>query len=165
MQGACLIRRPPTKPVLPIFPGTFDSPAELGPPPVEESCAPSGNAPPPSSYQTEAHNALSLEGGINSSGFLQEAVDLFNFHHGGFLDAQAYGASPTYRNYVFGVYMGTIGYSPSFTLSAADLYGQFFSAYHNVQMSPTYTAIPAANVANITERYNDQTKGTLCTTQ
>jgi len=116
---------------------------------------PSGNAPPPGFY--------SQLGG--SAGWIENDVYLSAFHRGGFLDAQAYGASPAYGNYVFGVYMSAAGYSLSTTLSAANAYGALFSTYHPTStnpMDPTYTHIPAANVANVSNGFNAERTATLC---
>jgi RHS repeat-associated protein len=134
--------------------------------PEQNPCPPSGDAPSPEWYQAEAQNALSLEGAIND--FFQEGADLLNFSGPGSLNAQNYGASAAYANYVYGVYLGAVGLSLSTALSAANLYGEFFSTYNPTPENPmdsTYTHIPASNVANITNGYNDQQDGTLCSQQ
>jgi hypothetical protein len=136
--------------------------------PTSKPCPPSGNAPSPSSYQAEAQTAQLLNNGVNASGSFINAVNLLSFHRGGSLDAQAYGASTAYGNYAFGVYTSAYGYSLSFTLSAANAYGALFSTYNwspTLQPDSTYTHIPAANVSNITQGYNDQRNGSLCNPQ
>ena len=117
-------------------------------------CAPSGFAPDPGFYADLG----------NAANWMQNDVNLFNFHRGGYLDAQADGGSPAYANYIFGVYMNAAGYSLSLTLSAANAYGAAFSHYRpGTPMDPNYTHIPAANVKNISAGFNDNRNGTLCT--
>lgn len=135
---------------------------------ASKPCPPSGHALSPSSYQAEAQTAQLLNNGINASGSFINAVNLLSFQRGGSLDAQAYGASTAYGNYAFGVYTSAHGYSLSFTLSAANAYGALFSTYKwspTLQPDSTYTHIPAANVSNITQGYNDQRSGSLCNPQ
>jgi hypothetical protein len=89
-------------------------------------------------------------------------AELAQFARGGALDAQAFGGSTAYANYVFGVYMGASGATLSQTLDAANDYAAGFSSYpSNTQMDLNYPNTPAANIANITNGYNDQQNGTL----
>ncbi len=117
-------------------------------------CPRSGIAPDPGFYADLG----------NSANWMQNDVNLFPFRRGGYLDAQADGASPDYGNYVFGVYMNAAGYSLSFTLSAANAYGAARSHYRpDTPMDSKYKHIPAANVKNITAGFNDNRNGSLCT--
>ena len=101
---------------------------------------------------------------INVGGILVNSPLLASFARGGPLDAQAYGGSNNYANYVFGAYMSAAGYPLSQTLAGANLYASMFSTYpSSVPMDPNYKSTPAVNVANITNGYNDQQNGTLCT--
>jgi RHS repeat-associated protein len=122
--------------------------------PPKTPCAPSGNAPPPGFYRDLA----------NSAGWIENDIYLYEFHRGGFLDAQVqYGGSQAYANYVFGVYMASGGYSLSTTLSTANAYGALFSHYPaGTNYDPNYTNIPASNVANISQGFNDALSGMLC---
>ena len=122
------------------------------------SCPPSGNAPSPQQYEA-------MGGTVTALGSpLANAFVLPNFHHGGALDAQAYGASRAYANYVYGVYMGAAGFSLPFSLWGANFYGAKESYTWTQRMQPdkTYRNIPADNVVNITRGYNDEKNGTLC---
>jgi len=122
--------------------------------PQQKPCPPSGNAPPPGFYADLG----------NSAGWIENDIYLYEFHRGGFLDAQVqYGGSQAYANYVFGVYMASAGYSISTTLNAANAYGGMFSRYPpQTPRDPNYTHIPASNVTNITQGFNDAGNGTLC---
>jgi RHS repeat-associated protein len=161
----------------PTGPGGGGRPPNIGPPgfppnlppglvpPAKQPCAPSGSAPTPSWYEglAESENFLGL--GIDASGAFTEAANLLSFNTYGSLNAQNYGASPAYANYVYGVYLGASGSSLSTALSGANLYGKCCSSYTwgpGLQPDQTYTHIPAANVANITAGYNDQKNGTVC---
>jgi len=121
-------------------------------------CDPSGRAPDPSFYA----------GLGESAGWFHNDVNLFEFHRGGLLDAQADGGSTAYANYVFGVYLNAAGYSLSQTLAAANAYGALFSHYNPAKvpggMDRNYPSIPAVNVANITAGFNANKNGTLCAT-
>jgi hypothetical protein len=118
------------------------------------SCPPSGSAPPPAFYANLG----------NSAGWVQNDINLYQFHRGGSLDAQVrYGGSQAYANYAFGVYMASAGYSLSATLTAANTYAAGFSTYPpQTAMNPNYNHIPASNVTNITQGFNDAQNGTLC---
>ena len=95
-----------------------------------------------------------------TANWLENLVNLYEFHRGGSLDAQAYGASPAYANYVYGVYMAARGYSVSTALSRADEYAYLRSHYRaGTPMSRRYPSIPAANVGNITNGFKDERKG------
>ena len=119
-------------------------------------CALSGNAPSPFQYQSLGHSANSVQNYLN----------LYEFHHGGTLDAQAYGGSQAYANYVFGVYMAAAGYSLSTALKNANRYASWFSHYSpKTPMDPKYPATPASNIANITEGFNDEKNAALCIIQ
>ena len=89
---------------------------------------------------------------------------LYQFHRGGFLDAQVlYGGSPAYANYVYGVYMSSGAYPLWFTLAAANGVGALFSHYPSgTRMDPIYTHIPKSNVDNITQGFNDAKNGRTC---
>ena len=109
-------------------------------------------APSPSQYEQWGRTANSI----------QNLWNLVQFHRGGNLDAQKYGASPAYANYVFGVYMAAHGYTLPETLDGAEKYAFNFCRYPSkTPMSPAYPAVPAANVANITKGFNDERNGTL----
>lgn len=85
------------------------------------------------------------------------------FKKGSDLDAQSYGASTPYGNYVFGVYNAASGTSLPLTLDLANVYGKYRSTYNpkETPMDKTYESIPAENVQNITRGYNDYINGTL----
>jgi RHS repeat-associated protein len=140
-------------------------PSGLCPPQAPTSpCDQPGTAASPSDYQELGQSAAFLNSGINASGFFINLANLANFAGPGSLNAQNYGSSPAYANYVYGVYLSASGMSLSTALTGANLYGQFFSNYagKNLTMDATYTNIPAANVANIIAGYNAQQNGTLC---
>jgi RHS repeat-associated protein len=129
-------------------PTNFIDPSGLCP------CAPSGNAYYPEVYQELGESA----GWLSNDGFL------FAFRRGGFMDAQKYGGSPAYANYVFGVYMCGAGYSLSQTLNFANAYAFLRSNYPpSTPMDPNHKSMPAANVGNITLGFNDCKNGNLCT--
>jgi RHS repeat-associated protein len=111
-----------------------------------------GNAPNPNYY-------FSLG---QSADWIQNDIHLLDFHRGGPLDAQAYGAGTGYANYVFGVYMAGAGYSLSDTLDAAAWYAAAFSRYPSTtQMDPNYPTLPAKNVTNITNGFHEARNGTF----
>ncbi len=68
-----------------------------------------GDAPSPSQYEQWGRTA----------NFIQNWWNLWEFHRGGTLDAQHYGGSRAYGNYVFGVYMAAHGYTLPETLNYA----------------------------------------------
>jgi RHS repeat-associated protein len=127
-------------------------------------CKAAANAPSPQQYQ-EVGKSLSLLDSMGPIGYAPTLVALSSFHRGGALDAQVrYGASPAYANYVFGVTLSAEGTSLSGALAAANAYGAMASSYgKQVTMDPNYSYIPQANVQSITDGYNDQQNGTLCT--
>jgi hypothetical protein len=94
------------------------------------------------------------------------------FSIGGYLDAQPMATGTTYEraaygNYVFGAYMSAAGFPLTVTLAGADGIAFYHSLsnpgqYSGRAMDPTYSSLPAANVANITAGYNAQRSGTLC---
>jgi len=128
------------------------------------SCSGRGSAPSPSVYQQKGNMVEVLAVMAPPLAPLYNASQLIQFSRGGALDAQVlYGGSPAYANYVFGVYMSAAGFSLSGTLSGANAYGAGFSNYPgSVPMSPNYPGIPASNVDNITQGFNDQANGTMC---
>jgi hypothetical protein len=134
-------------------------------------CTQAGNAPDPSAYaargQASANALLSATGDAMASAPIAQYVNLLDFRRGGSLDAQPLGGSQAYGNYVFGAYVSAAGISLSTALTGANAYAAVSKAfnpkqYSNQQMDSRYTAIPAANVANITNGYNAQQNGTLC---
>ncbi len=109
-------------------------------------------APSPSQYAQWGRTANSI----------QNLWNLWEFHRGGSLDAQKYGASRAYGNYVFGVYMAAHGYTLPETLDYAQQYAFNFSRYRPGEpKSPVYPSVPTANVANITKGFNDERNGTF----
>ncbi|MGA3171954.1 MAG: RHS repeat-associated core domain-containing protein [Chthoniobacteraceae bacterium] len=137
-------------------------PLGLCPPPGQ------GNSPSPSVYQQRGQQANNMMNSFDPYGMSSAAGELYNmaelaqFARGGALDAQAFGGSTAYANYVFGVYMGASGATLSQTLDAANDYAAGFSSYpSNTQMDLNYPNTPAANIANMTNGYNDQQNGTL----
>ena len=78
-----------------------------------------------------------------------------------------------YGNYVFGVYMASAGVSLGDTFAYASLYPGY-KATMTLQLGPTgiypngtlmdktYTNIPVASVANITNGYEAYVAGTVC---
>jgi len=129
--------------------------------PTEGSSAPAS----PTSATSERGNAaspLQYDKWGKAANWLQNLENLYEFHRGGSLDAQAYGASPAYGRYVFGVYMAAHGYSLSTTLNYADDYASWFSHYPSTTpMSPKYPGTPAAEVTEITKGFNDEKKGSF----
>lgn len=156
---------------IPNIPSTLSFgplPSSLAPKPFQlpKPCPPSGTAPPPSTYQSVGlTDRLVTEFG--TLGRLGTVGDLYQFHRGGLMDAQASGGSIAYGNYVYGVYMGAAGYSLSFSLSGANMYAwesgatAVYKAKHFTP-DPVYKHNTATNVANITNGYNDEKNGTLC---
>jgi hypothetical protein len=108
-------------------------------------------------------NSNDVDGLSAAGGVLYDAANLARFKRGHSLDAQSYGASPAYGNYVFGVYNAARGAGLSDALDLANTYGKYFSHYdpNNAKMDRTYTSIPVENVQNITRGYNDYQGGTL----
>jgi hypothetical protein len=136
-------------------------------------CNSAGNAPSPQQYQAQGQQSAQRQanynsmddgsGGAATAGLIFGLLDLWNFHRGGSLDAQAYGSSPAYANYVYGDYLSAAGYPFSTTLSGANAYASIFSRYPSTTvMSPTYPSTPASNVTNISNGFNAQQNGTLC---
>jgi hypothetical protein len=106
---------------------------------------------------------------MNLSGALQNVANLLSFHRGGSLDAQVlYGGSQAYANYAYGVYVNAAGLSLSTALVGASANATLTGATtvylkNGDTMDTNYPAIPAVNVQNIINGYNDQQNGTLCT--
>ncbi|MFZ0660979.1 MAG: hypothetical protein WAM05_19830 [Candidatus Binataceae bacterium] len=138
--------------VLGIDAGLIPTEAPSEPAPTQERYSERGNAPSPLQYEKWGQAA----------DWLQNLENLYEFHRGGSLDAQSYGASTAYGNYVFGVYMAAHGYSLATTLNYANDYASWFSHYPaGKPMSPNYPGTPAANIANITKGFNDEKKGSF----
>jgi hypothetical protein len=138
-------------------------------------CNTAGNAPSPQQYQNQGQQSAQMQAYLNSTddgsgaaataGLLLGLSNLFSFHRGGALDAQAYGSSPAYANYAYGDYLSAAGFSLPVALSGANLYAFLGSTYPAATvMSPTYPSTPSSNVSNITGGFNAQQNGTLCTT-
>ena len=136
-------------------------------------CNSAGNAPSPQQYQAQGQQSAQRQaylnsvddgsGGAASAGLLLGLFDLLSFHRGGALDAQAYGSSAPYANYVYGDYLSAAGYSQSTALFGANSYAFLFAKYPaNTPMSPAYPSTPASNVSNINAGFNAQQNGTLC---
>jgi len=109
-------------------------------------------------------NPNDAEGFSAAGGLLYDAANLAQFKRGHSLDAQSYGASPAYGNYVFGVYNAARGAALPEALDLANTYGKYFSKYKFTDDNPAdqiYGSIPARNVQNITRGYNDYKNGTL----
>ena len=75
-----------------------------------------GAGPDPAYYAKLGETARQLmpnpndaDGFSATGGLLYDAANLAQFKHGSALDAQSYGASPAYGNYVFGVYNAARG--------------------------------------------------------
>ncbi len=148
-------------------PPNFADPSGQCPPP--NPCAPMGKAPTPKQYRDLGWAAQAswyldpLAGGLLNVGLMA------NFRRGALLDAQVlYGGSPAYANYAFGDYMAAAGIPLQLALDGASAYAAQSGAtntYLNngVPMDPNYPNLPASNVANITQGYNDEQNGTLCT--
>jgi hypothetical protein len=132
-------------------------------------CDSAGNAPPPSRYSSlgkivqgmaKAHDPYGMG---SAAAAIFDATNLLGFGRGGPLDAQAYGGSPAYANYVYGVYNSAADTSLSGSLGLANTYGNLFSNYPgSVVMDKKYPSIPQVNVKNITSGYIDQTNGSTC---
>ncbi|MGH8158505.1 MAG: RHS repeat domain-containing protein [Rhodanobacter sp.] len=131
-------------------------------------CKGAGNAPSPQAYKTagEALKTLTMASGIMGASVNLGA--LMQFKRGHSLDAQRYGSTPAYANYVFGVEMSANGMPLQGALSAAQGYAQYSGATQVYKaagddMDPNYPGIPASNVADITQGYHDDQNGILCT--
>ena len=134
-----------------------------------------GTAPDPGAYAQMGEMARELQnnsydpdGNTSNAGLMYNAGQMLEFHRGGNLDAQHYGASPPYGNYAFGVYTAAAGIPLSGTLDLANTYGKYFSKYPTDPKAPgykpmdeNYQHIPAENVDNITTGYNDYQNGTF----
>ena len=127
----------------------------------QNPCAQAGNAQDPSYYINRARSSQ-----INP---IQLAQDLASFRRGQPLDAQPFGASPAYGNYVYGVYLRTAGLPLSVALAGANWYAGGGAgdgkAQYSGPLDPNYPNIPPANVANITNGYNAVRNGTVCHVQ
>jgi hypothetical protein len=141
----------------------------------QDPCLGAANAPSPQQYaaqgatlrQQTAQLALLPPqfGGIAATNALGT---LLNFARGRSLDAQVlYGGSQAYGNYAYGVLLAAAGLPLPDALSAANAYGAARSTYSASQLAGSeatgYPSIPPANVDNITNGYNAQQNGTLCT--
>jgi hypothetical protein len=124
----------------------------------QNPCAQAGNAPPPSFYANRGTAARNNP--------FQSTHDLFQFPRGRSLDAQPFGASPAYGNYVYGVYLRAAAFPLSVALWGANWYAGGGAgdgkAQYSGPLDPIYPNIPPANVANITNGYNAQRTGTVC---
>lgn len=128
-----------------------------------------GPGPDPAYYAKLGEMARQLISNINDAdgfsaagGLLYDAANLAQFRRGHALDAQSYGASNNYGNYVFGVYNAARGAELSDALDLANIYGKHFSKYGpDRKMDQNYGSIPVENVENITRGYNDYKNGTL----
>lgn len=101
----------------------------------------------------------------HAGGVVLDISNLAQFPRGGALDAQAYGASRAYGNYVYGVYLAASGHSLSTALWGANAYAGLSGANYEgsgMVMDPNYPNIPAANVQNIKNGYDAQNSGTTC---
>ena len=123
----------------------------------QNPCAQAGKAPDPSFYAQKGAAA-------KNNLFLTNQI--FQFRRGGPLDAQPFGASPAYGNYVYGVYFRAAGFPLGLTLWGANWYAGGGvgdgKAKYSGPLDPNYPNIPPANVANITNGYNAQKNGTVC---
>jgi hypothetical protein len=105
----------------------------------------------------------------NLGAALMNLFNLFNFRHGGSLDAQSYGSSPAYANYVYGVYMAANGQSLSTTMFGANNVAGAVATYlpnyvaANGGYDPLYPNIPLSNTENILSGMIEQQNGSLCT--
>jgi len=120
-----------------------------------------GNSLPPSAY--------ARQGAADSNNPTNYILDgLTGFPQGHFLDGQVLasgtvGQNRAYGNYTYGAFMAGAGRPLTTTLIYANTYAFFRSSYPDQpQMDSTYTSLPSANVANITNGYNAARNGTLC---
>jgi hypothetical protein len=160
-------------------------PAQSQKPPLAQSpqpqnpCPGVGNAPSPQQFAANGQAANQRQqfynsmndpsgGGAASAGLLFDFLDLLKFRRGGSYDAQAYGSTPAYGNYAYGVYMSADGYSFSTTLSGANLFGATstytpsYVASHG-GYDPLYPNLPLSNIENIISGFLQQQNGSLCT--
>jgi hypothetical protein len=128
-------------------------------------CPAGGNAPTLNQYQAAgqaASNSMASSDLLQRfTGFKFNISNLLAFHRGGSLDAQAFGGSTPYANYVYGVYMSAAGYSLQQTMDGAALYASLFANNGNAPPSSQYPSMKAANVTSITNGYNAQQKGVI----
>lgn len=137
-----------------------------------------GAASPPSYYAAQAvqQDLSNPEQDSSPVNFLIAAWEFNNlanrlgiqgFLGFGSLNAQPQGASPNYANYVYGVCMSAAGFSLEYAQTAGNLAAAVSSNYGSggppSGYNSNYASTPNANVANITQGYNDQQYGTLCT--
>jgi RHS repeat-associated protein len=137
-------------------------------------CPPAGHALSPSKYAAYGQAALRMQqsfaGSHDPYGLTPAAAQMLSldqlsqFHRGGPFDAQAFGSSASYGNYVFGVYMAAAGFSLNDALWGANAYAATFAHYYPrpPMDDPYYPSLPNANIRNIAAGYNDQTNGILC---
>jgi RHS repeat-associated protein len=124
-------------------------------------CLYAGNSLPPSAYaQTGAADAN------NPTNYLLDGLKGFPAGH--YLDGQvlasgSVGQNRAYGNYTYGAFMAGAGRPLTTALIYANAYAFFKSSYPDQpQMDSTYSYLPAANVANITNGYNAARNGILC---
>lgn len=157
-------------------PVTVTDPGSLSKPIGPVALAPSihemhqGDAPDPDEYAKMGEMARRIgedqydpDGNSGLAGLGYWAGQSLRFKRGDVLDAQRYGATPPYANYVFGVYNAASGTDLPLTLDLANVYGKYRATYNRdkTKMDEIYGSIPAENVQNITKGYNDYLKGTL----
>ena len=107
---------------------------------------------------------LSMPAAIAANGV--NAYNLVNMRDGGSLDAQRIGGTfnpqfTAYANYAYGVYTSAAGMPLDSALEGANLHGSFTT--ENGKGLAPYTDILPANVANITNGYDANKGGQLCT--
>ena len=124
-------------------------------------CLYAGNSLPPSAYAQQGAADKN-----NPTNYILDGLQGFPAGH--FLDGQvlasgSVGQNRAYGNYTFGAFMAGAGRPLGTTLFYANAYAFFRSSYPDQpQMDSTYTSLPAANVANITNGYTAARNGTLC---
>jgi len=130
-------------------------------------CQYAGRALDPSAYASQG----SSDNGHPMTILLNSVT---GFPRGHFFDAQPLTGAPAvqaaaYGNYVFGVYMAAAGVPLSRALFAGNGYAFLSRAKYSTTkqgpMDPNYRSLPAASVANITNGYNAQKNGTVCSKQ
>jgi RHS repeat-associated protein len=133
-------------------------------------CQQAGIAPNPGWYAGQMlsfeRDALTVAGeGSPGTASIFMALGIFEWRRGAQLDAQPLGASRAYANYVFGVGFAAAGFPLSFTLWGANTFAAVSGATYTSAAGPmdaSYTALPAANVQNITHGWNAYMNGTTC---
>ena len=154
---------PTPGPNSPLKPANNGKPQSLVP---ANPCQYAGGALGPSAYASQGK----VDNGHPFTIFLNSVT---GFPRGHFFDPQPFASGTplqkaSYGNYTFGVYMSAAGVSLSTALFGANAYAFFSDAHYgpsNGPMDSNYGSLPAANVVNITNGFNAEKNGAVCSAQ